>query len=551
MAGFPIKLDPERAASLVAAGFWSNELITDFLDRIAAEAPSRVAFIDSRSRISYLDLQNLTYRLADALLRRGVGPGDVVAIQLPNWIEFAALHFALVRIGAITCPITPMSRSREVASILRIARAKKLIIPQSFRGFDYVAMAKVLLSDARECTECIVLGSTEPGFGISYEALLQQGSESQQVGVRMRELRPEANAITEIVFTSGATGEPKGVIHSHNTLLAPQLAMAKSLRLERGSVLHVASTIAHQTGFLNGIRLPVQVGGTCVFQDIWRPDEFIRLVAKYKIEVSSGSATFLLDLLRCEGLDACDLSSFRIFRCGGGPIPLALVREAEQRFPALRVLRGWGQTENGVVTLTRVEDEFSKRMETDGCPQPGMEIRVVDAENRAVSVCTNGRLQCRGASMFLGYANSPGMAEESYVGDWFDTGDLATLDAEGYIRITGRVKDIVIRGGENIPVHYVENAIFEDPRVLEVCIVGMPDARLGERVCAFVICRSGSTITLRELCESLEAKGVAAQYWPEHLKVVESLPRTANGKIRKAALREQLEAGQDRDCADR
>lgn len=544
MAEFPIRSDPERTAGFVAAGFWTNELITEFLDRIAGESPSRLAFIDSRTSITYIELQNLTYRLADALCQRGVEPGHVVAIQLPNWIEFAALHFALVRIGAITCPITPMSRSREVATMLRISRARKLIIPQEFRGFDYVAMAEELLPGAPECSECIVVGGVERSFGIGYQELLQQGTESQRARVRIGDLRPDANAIAEIVFTSGATGEPKGVIHSHNTLLAPQLAMERSLRLERGSILHIASTIAHQTGFLNGIRLPVQIGGTCVMQDVWNPNEFARLAAEHKIEVSSGSSTFLLDLLRCGGLDTYDLSSLRIFRCGGGPIPLALVKEAEQRLPALRVLRGWGQTENGVVTLTGVEDELAKRMETDGRPQPGMEIRVADAEHRVVPVGTEGRLQCRGAFLFLGYANSFELAEESYVGEWFDTGDLATVDSEGYVRITGRVKDIINRGGEKIPVHYVENVIFEDPRVLEVCIVGMPDVRLGERACAFVICRPGNTLTLHELCEFLLEKGVAAQYWPEHLKVVNSLPRTANGKIRKAALREQVGSGQ-------
>jgi cyclohexanecarboxylate-CoA ligase len=540
MTPFQVRFDPVRAASFVAAGFWTNELITDFLDRHAAQAPSRIAFVDARRCISYAELQALSYRLADALVGLGVASGDVVAIQLPNWIEFAALHFALVRIGAVTCPITPMSRSREVAAMLRIARATKLVIASSFRGFDYASMAKQLLADGGDCRECIVLGPAQPEFGTPYQELLKRGSDAPDTRRRIDGLRPDANAVAEIVFTSGTAGDPKGVIHSHNTLLAPQIAMARSLELRAGSVLHIASTIAHQTGFLNGIRLPVQVGGTCVLQDVWKPADFVRLVAEHRIEVSSGSATFLLDMLRCEALDASDMSSFRVFRCGGGPIPLALVKEAEQRLPQLRVLRGWGQTENGVVTLTRLNDEFARRMESDGCAQPGMQVRVVDGKNRPVSHGTEGRLQCTGAFLFLGYANGADMTDQCYVREWFDTGDLAALDSEGYIRITGRVKDIIIRGGENIPVLYVENVIYEDERVLEACVVGMPDARFGERACAFVICRPGHTLTLDGLRKFLASRGVATQYWPERLEVVDTLPRTANGKIRKAALRDKL-----------
>jgi non-ribosomal peptide synthetase component E (peptide arylation enzyme) len=247
-----------------------------------------------------------------------------------------------------------------------------------------------------------------------------------------------------------------------------------------------------------------------------------------------------MDILKATNLDLCDVSSLRVFRAGGGPIPVSLVKEAESRLPNLRVLRGWGQTENGVVTLTRLDDDLETRAQTDGRVQPGMTIRIVDANQRELGPGIEGSLQVRGAFMSPGYANSPDLMKTFYFDDWFDTGDLATIDTRGYIKITGRLKDIVIRGGENIPIHYVENVLFEDSRIAEVSIVGMPDERLGERCCAFIILKKGATFSLGEMQKFLSTRDVATQYWPERLEIVDELPRTANGKVQKASLRALL-----------
>ncbi|HTE15864.1 MAG TPA: AMP-binding protein, partial [Burkholderiales bacterium] len=236
----------------------------------------------------------------------------------------------------------------------------------------------------------------------------------------------------------------------------------------------------------------------------------------------------------------CDLSSFRIFRCGGGPIPRTLLHEAREKLPHVGIHCGWGQTENGVVTLTRIGTSNEKLLNTDGCAQPGMAVRVVDEQQQVLPPGREGRLQCCGPFMFVGYVKQEAMSRENFDGEWFDTGDLATLDTEGYVRITGRLKDIIIRGGENIPVKYVEDILYEDPRVQDAAIVAMPDPRLGERACAFVICRDGSSLDMRELQAILADRGVAKAYWPERLEIVHELPRTANGKIRKADLRTQL-----------
>lgn len=543
----PPGIAPERADQWRRDGFWPDRLIVDDLDAYVSSAPQRIAFVDCHRCISYVALQEESYRLADALQQQGLVAGDVVAIQLPNWIEFAVLHVALVRLGAVTCLITPISRRREVAAMLRIARAKWFVTVDSFRNFNYRSMAAELLAEPQlRHVRLVILGEIAGLAGaLSYRDLLAGGRDDIPRRTAMVALRPDPDAVAEIVFTSGTTGDPKGALHTHNTLMAPQLAMAAKLKLREGVVLHMASTVAHQTGFLNGIRLPLQIGGTAVLQDVWSPEAFMCLVQKHRIEVSSGSATFLLDLLRSPTFAKQTLVSFRLFRCGGGPIPEQLVREAECRLPGLTVIRGWGQTENGVVTMTNPDDPLEVRVSSDGTVQPGMEIRIVDTGGRPVPVGGEGRLQCRGASMSIGYANDPSMLAASMSDDWFDTGDLAILvdDVTGQepsIRISGRVKDIIIRGGENIPVNYVENILFEYPHILEAAVVGMPDERFGERACAFVVCRPGCMIDLEAMRQHLAAKGVAAPYWPERLEVVEQFPRTANGKVHKATLRAML-----------
>ncbi|MBV7484860.1 AMP-binding protein [Bordetella sp. BOR01] len=524
-------------------GVWNERLIIDYLDEHAARAPQRTAFIDSRSSIDYTTLQADSYRVALSLHQSGLRRGDVVAVQLPNWIEFAVLHMALVRLGAVTCLITPISRERDVAMMLKVAQARYLVVADVFRGFDYARMASGLL----QAEDCIVVGNALPGMR-SWHDLIASGNDQARTRRAIDVMRPGANEIAELVFTSGTTGEPKGILHTHNTLLAPQLAMARSLQLDEADVLHMASTLGHQTGFLNGVRLPVQIGGTAVLQDVWDPGAFAALVARHRIEISSGSATFLLDLLRSPAMDQHDLSSLRIFRCGGGPIPMALVREAEQRLPGLRVLRGWGQTENGVVTLSRLEDSQAVRAETDGLPQPGMRVKVLDKHGAPALPGEEGRLLVQGAFMSPAYVGTAGPSAHPRVDGWFDTGDLAVLDKCGYLHITGRVKDIIIRGGENIPVHYIENVLYEDPRILEAVVVGVPDPRLGERCCAVVICRDGATLDLEALRMFLGTRGVARQYWPERLHVVQTLPRSANGKVQKVALRAALAAEPQREA---
>jgi cyclohexanecarboxylate-CoA ligase len=277
-------------------------------------------------------------------------------------------------------------------------------------------------------------------------------------------------------------------------------------------------------------------GGRVVLQDIWKPREAVGLIAREGVTFMIGSTPFLSDLLESALGQGEALRTLRIFVAAGAPIPRHLVRGASDEF-GVTVCSMWGMSENGPASFTRPDDPLSRSLESDGRAAPGMELRVVDSIGNPLPFDLEGRLMVRGAGMFVGYLRRPDL----YVTDedgWFDTGDLARMGEDGYVRITGRSKDVIIRGGENIPVVEIENLIYQHPSVAEVAIVAMPDPRLDERGCAFVVPRRGQSVTLGDITEFLQERNCAKNYMPERLEIVGALPRTASGKIQKFKLRD-------------
>jgi cyclohexanecarboxylate-CoA ligase len=536
MSKFETNLTDAWIRKFSSRGFWTGRILTDYLDDAVRHDPGKTAIIDARGSCTYGELRALSIRCAFGLLALGLKPGDVMSVQLPNWKEFTILHLAATRIGVVTNPLVPMFRDRELHFMIGVAESRLLVVPEAFRGYDHAAAALRLKEQLPMLEEVIVVGEDVPGGTRSWRSFIQRRWEKERT-VALDALRPDANAVTELIYTSGTTADPKAVLHTHNTLIASQVPVINTLRLTSESVLHIASTFGHQTGMLSGVRLPIHLGATVVYQHVWSTKGLLDLIERHRITISSGSPTFLQDVLSSPDLPQRDLSSLRIFRCGGAPIPRVLIGEARRLLPGVSVHSAWGQTENAIVTLTRPGDPEDKIAGTDGHPLEGMEVRVMDGENRPVQPGCEGRLQCRGAFLFVGYAKRPDLTREAFVDGWFDTGDLAVMDAEGFIQITGRTKDIIIRGGENIPVAYIENVLYEDPRIKDVAVVAVPDLRLGERACAFISLRADAAYSFADMQGYLQQKGVAKQYWPEELRIVDGMPRTPSGKIRKHELR--------------
>ena len=532
----------ERRAAMLAAGAWQDRTLVDYLDQAVAATPDKAALVayrvagDERTELSYRRLDELTTRVAAGLVGLGVGKGDVVACQLPNWWQLTLLGLACARIGAVINPLMPIFRERELRFMLGHADTRVFIIPQTYRGFDYPGMLAEIRADLPQLEHVLAIGGE--GADSFEQVLLERAWEAEMDTTALfAERRPSADDIAQLLYTSGTTGEPKGVLHTYNTLFANVRPYAERLRLGADDVIMMASPLAHQTGFLYGLMMPVYLHATAVLQDLWDPRYAVGVAAAEKPTFTMASTPFLADLIDTAPDFPGQLDSLKVFVSAGAPIPGALVEKAASVVKA-RIVSAWGMTENGAVTMTRPEDDVSRAITSDGVALPWMEVRVVNERHEPVATGQEGSLLVRGASLFLGYLKRPELYQVDSEG-WFETGDLATMDADGYIRITGRTKDVVIRGGENIPVVEIENLLYKHPAISAVALVGCPDPRLGERVCAYVTLHGGySELSLEEITTYLSAQGVSRNYLPEYLEVMAELPRTPSGKIQKFKLRD-------------
>ncbi len=539
---FDAVLLPPRRAAMVAQGYWRDITINDALDSALKECPDKTALTAYRAetgevrRFTYAELARMADRIAIGLSRLGIGKNDVVACQLPNWWQFTATYLACARIGAVINPLMPIFREHELRFMLGFAETKLFIVPRRFRNFDHESMAKGLQKELPELRHVVVV---EGEGADSFEALLSGPEwEKEPDASAILANRPNGDDITQLIYTSGTTGHPKGVMHSSNTHTAAIIPYMERLQFGPDDVILMASPMAHQTGFYYGLVMPVLLHAHAVLLDIWQPDKALDIIRAEHVTFTMASTPFLSDLTREVAKTGKAVPTLQRFICGGAPIPSALVMESQKILKA-KIISLWGMSENGAVTTTLMEDDDERAINTDGKPLPGAELKVVDADGATLPYGAEGRLMVRTCSNFGGYLKSPhlnGMDEEG----WFDTGDLARMDEQGYIRITGRSKDVIIRGGENIPVVEIEELLYQMPAIQYAAVVSYPDERLGERCCAVVVLKPGHSLTLADIVSFMKEKQVAMQYIPERLEIMDAMPTTPSGKIQKFKLREQL-----------
>ncbi len=527
-------LTPERIAAARRAGHWRDDRLETYLDRWATQRPEKLALVDRVQRHTWSGLARLVERVAHGLRAHGVEPGGVISCQLPNWSEFALVFLAASRLGAVVHPIPPTYRASELRFMLGLLESQVLVIPETFRGFHYPGMVTGLRPDLPRLEHVFVARGAAPDGLLPFGLLVDAAWEAR--GGRSALAGSDPNAVHEVVFTSGTTGEPKGVMHTPNTALSTLYSLIDRLGFSERDVLLMASTLGHQTGYLYGYCLNVLLGATAVWMDVWQAEEAVRLIEAERVTFSMGATPFLRDLTYTTA--SADLSTLRLFISAGAPIPRPLVPDARKRLGAA-ISAGWGMTENGLVSCNGLGDAEDKVYGTDGRPLPGMELRVVDDDGRELAPGTEGDLLVRGPAQFVGYFRRPAFTAEGHTADgWFKTGDRATFDRDGYVSITGRTKDIIIRGGENIPVAEVENLLFAHPKIAGVAIVSYPDPRLVERACAVVIPKAGESVTLADVVGYLEGQQLARHKFPERVEVVSEFPMTPSGKIQKYRLRE-------------
>ena len=530
------------AERYLAEGAWDDRSLGQFLSDALLEDPTRRFRIWSPTH-PYLGTVGEVYdeslRVAAGLRALGLGPGDVVAFQLPNWVEAAITFYACAMLGVTLVPIVHFYGPKEVGFILRQSRARALIMVARIGQRDYLADLGTVRDGLPDLEHVIVVGGTEAdgraAGDLSFEDL--RGAEKIDGPVAVD---PDGPAL--IAYTSGTTADPKGVVHTHRTLGCEvrQLSGHQALR-DRPNL--VGAPVGHAIGMLGGLLCPL-VGGRPIYMiDGWDPPTVLNAMVEEQIAAGSGSTYFFTSLLDCPGYGPEHVELMRYIGLGGSPIPNAVAERADEL--GISLVRSYGCTEHPSVTGSQHTAPKEKRIHTDGCPLEWVEVRTVDEDDHDVEVGQPGEILTRGPDRFAGYTDPVLTAAAVDEDGWFRTGDVGVIDAEGYLTITDRVKDIIIRGGENVSAAEVEQLLAHMPGVAEVAVVAAPDERLGEHGCAFFRMQPGSDAPdLEAVRAHLAAAGLARQKWPEELRVVDELPRTASGKVQKFVLRERLRAGQ-------
>jgi cyclohexanecarboxylate-CoA ligase len=531
MGHIPTRLTAALVDEWTGGGWWPQQTFGRLLDERVSCHEDKPAVVDDRTRVTYGELTALAVRVASGLAARGVGTGDVVSCVLPNRLEAVVLFYAAARLGAVFNPVAPIYGARELRFILRQAESVVLVVVDRFRGADLVGLAQRLRPDLPALREVVVIG--EPTAGTTDWRALATATPGPL---------PDAvdpNAIQALLYTSGTTADPKGVLHSHNTLLCECRSMARNHALDHADVLVMASPVSHISGLLFGIMLPVYVGGTSVLMEHWDAERFLALVRREGGTFTAGATPFLQGVV--DAWRPGVAPGLRAFPCGGADVPPELIRRAAREL-GIRSGRGYGSTEfPSIVSSAGPDVPEAKRALTDGRPIAPNVVELRDADGLPVATGGEGEIWARGPELFLGYRDSTLDAEAFDARGFFRTGDLGRVDADGWLTITGRVKDIIVRSGEKFSAKEIEDLLHGHPKVRQVAVVPAPDATVGERACACVVPVDPSDApSLAELVDFLGRHELSRRKFPERLEILAELPTTASGKVQKHLLRAAL-----------
>jgi acyl-CoA synthetase (AMP-forming)/AMP-acid ligase II len=530
IAGRWVRWNDERAARAHARGLWIRETLADSLRKAAEQTPHRVVIIDGECRVDCQTLLERATTLARAMLARAPA-GSVVSFMLPNWHEAATIYLAATLAGMVVNPILPSLRERELLFILQDVTSRMIFVPAAFRQHDYAAMMSRVIAQLGSPPEVVVLRG-DAGGHTCWETLIQSDEEPWS---EFPALDPDA--VRMVLYTSGTTGRPKGVLHSHNSIHALLCQIRDHWLIERGDKFLVPSPIGHIGGSIYAFEGPLLLGTAAVLMDRWNADDAVRLLDAEGCTHMAGATPFLEQLLAAARRAGTRIPSLKLFVCGGASVPPSLIRNAAAYFERAIVTRVYGSTEVPITTIGVTErDDAAYGAETDG--RTGLAgIKLVDSN---AAPAGEGEVCARGPQMLVGYLHPEDEADAFDSEGYFRTGDLARWVDNAYLVVTGRAKDIIIRNGENISPKEVEDILIGHPDIAEVAIVGLPDPRTGERACAVIVPRSQPGPDVASLRSFLDAAGVAPFKAPEQVVMWDALPKNDAGKVLKHQIRAAL-----------
>lgn len=527
-------IDAERARLYHAAGHWRDDTIPELMLRAAAAEPSKIAVRDaSGAAVTYAELVARAAAVSGYLARLGVKPGDIVTVCLPNWWQTVAVFLGIQRIGAVLNPVPVTYGRADLEFVLAKCRSKALFVAGAFRSVDFTETVAAFTRPELRDLPVVRIGDGRRDTGVPIETVFAHAPVPAATGIA-------ADAPAAVLFTSGTESRPKGAVHTHNTILFGERAMASAMHVTGDDVAFMASPISHATGFLHGYAMTLTVGGTLSLLDVFSGAAAANQLRQHRCTWTMGATPFLADIATVLADTGGKLPDLRYFLCGGAPVPEPLVRRATDI--GLRVLSIYGATESPPHTLVHPQDPIANAWLSDGRPLAGIDVKVTDEDGNTLPPGETGEERSRGPNTFIGYLGEPELTAKDFdaATGWYRSGDLARLLPDGSVRIVGRLKDIIVRGGQNISVREVEDYLTAHPAVQSVAVVAVPHDRLGETGCAVIVTRPGLTLSLAELTSFLDGKGVAKFKFPERLEIWPSLPMTPSGKIQKFMIRSQL-----------
>ncbi|EHA4444153.1 medium-chain fatty-acid--CoA ligase [Escherichia coli] len=531
-----LTFNEQRRAAYRQQGLWGDASLADYWQQTARAMPDKIAVVDNHgASYTYSALDHAASCLANWMLAKGIESGDRIAFQLPSWCEFTVIYLACLKIGAVSVPLLPSWREAELVWVLNKCQAKMFFAPTLFKQTRPVDLILPLQNQLPQLQQIVGVDKLAPATSsLSLSQIIADNTPLTTA------ITTHGDELAAVLFTSGTEGLPKGVVLTHNNILASERAYCARLNLTWQDVFMMPAPLGHATGFLHGVTAPLLIGARSVLLDIFTPDACLALLEQQRCTCMLGATPFVYDLLNLVEKQPADLSALRFFLCGGTTIPKKVARECQQR--GIKLLSVYGSTESSPHAVVNLDDPLSRFMHTDGYAAAGVEIKVVDDARKTLPPGCEGEEASRGPNVFMGYFDEPELTARALDEEgWYYSGDLCRMDEAGYIKITGRKKDIIVRGGENISSREVEDILLQHPKIHDACVVAMPDERLGERSCAYVVLKAPHhSLSLEEVVAFFSRKRVAKYKYPEHIVVIEKLPRTASGKIQKFLLRKDI-----------
>ncbi|EHX1162142.1 TPA: medium-chain fatty-acid--CoA ligase [Escherichia coli] len=531
-----LTFNEQRRAAYRQQGLWGDASLADYWQQTARAMPDKIAVVDNHgASYTYSALDHAASCLANWMLAKGIESGDRIAFQLPGWCEFTVIYLACLKIGAVSVPLLPSWREAELVWVLNKCQAKMFFAPTLFKQTRPVDLILPLQNQLPQLQQIVGVDKLAPATSsLSLSQIIADNTPLTTA------ITTHGDELAAVLFTSGTEGLPKGVMLTHNNILASERAYCARLNLTWQDVFMMPAPLGHATGFLHGVTAPFLIGARSVLLDIFTPDACLALLEQQRCTCMLGATPFVYDLLNVLEKQPADLSALRFFLCGGTTIPKKVARECQQL--GIKLLTVYGSTESSPHAVVNLDDPLSRFMHTDGYAAAGVEIKVVDDARKTLPPGCEGEEASRGPNVFMGYFDEPELTARALDEEgWYYSGDLCRMDEAGYIKITGRKKDIIVRGGENISSREVEDILLQHPKIHDACVVAMPDERLGERSCAYVVLKAPHhSLSLEEVVAFFSRKRVAKYKYPEHIVVIEKLPRTASGKIQKFLLRKDI-----------